>query len=64
MPIEAMFKVGWELMIPSPLQVVLDDDRLARQDVKLCLKRDDLIQPDVSGNKWRKLVYKPSARLG
>jgi 1-aminocyclopropane-1-carboxylate deaminase len=53
---EAMSKVGLEVRIPSPLQV-LDDDRLARHAVKLYLKRDDLIHPDVPGNKWRKLKY-------
>ncbi|MBV8996373.1 MAG: 1-aminocyclopropane-1-carboxylate deaminase/D-cysteine desulfhydrase [Pseudonocardiales bacterium] len=42
--------------IPSPLQVI-DDDRLARRGVRLYLKRDDLIHPDVPGNKWRKLKY-------
>ena len=51
MPGEAMYKVGLEVMVPSPLQVVVDDDRLARHDVKLYLKRDDLIHPDVPGNK-------------
>jgi len=33
------------------------DDRLARAGVRLLLKRDDLINPDVPGNKWRKLKY-------
>lgn len=44
------------MVIPSPMQVV-DDDRLARRGVRLYLKRDDLIHPDVPGNKWRKLKY-------
>jgi 1-aminocyclopropane-1-carboxylate deaminase len=56
MPGGALSKVGLKVMIPSPLQP-LDDDRLARRDVKLYLKRDDLIHPDVPGNKWRKLKY-------
>jgi 1-aminocyclopropane-1-carboxylate deaminase len=43
-------------MVPSPLQLV-DDDRLARRGVRLYLKRDDLIHPEVPGNKWRKLKY-------
>jgi 1-aminocyclopropane-1-carboxylate deaminase len=42
------------LQLPSPLQE-LHDDRLA--GVRLFLKRDDLIHPEVSGNKWRKLKY-------
>jgi 1-aminocyclopropane-1-carboxylate deaminase len=44
------------LRIPSPLQE-LYDERLARVGVRLLLKRDDLINPDVPGNKWRKLKY-------
>jgi 1-aminocyclopropane-1-carboxylate deaminase len=53
---EAMPKKELTVMIPSPLQVI-DDDRLARRGVRLYLKRDDLIHPDVPGNKWRKLKY-------
>ena len=33
----------------------LEDDRLVRLGVRLYLKRDDLIHPEVPGNKWRKL---------
>ncbi|GAA2471937.1 pyridoxal-phosphate dependent enzyme [Streptomyces thermolineatus] len=40
--------------LPSPLQEV-DDERWARHGVRLLLKRDDLIHPDLPGNKWRKL---------
>lgn len=40
----------------SPLQTItstlLDD-----ADVRLSIKRDDLIDPGISGNKWRKLKY-------
>lgn len=43
------------LRLPSPLQV-LDDDRLSSRGVRLLLKRDDLIHPDIPGNKWRKLA--------
>jgi len=42
--------------IPSPL-VLLKDDRLDDAGMTLYLKRDDLISPDISGNKWRKLKY-------
>ncbi|MFD4252510.1 1-aminocyclopropane-1-carboxylate deaminase/D-cysteine desulfhydrase [Amycolatopsis thermoflava] len=38
--------------LPSPLEE-MDDPRLG--GVRLLLKRDDLIHPEVSGNKWRKL---------
>jgi 1-aminocyclopropane-1-carboxylate deaminase len=44
------------LRIPSPVQE-LHDERLAEARVRLLLKRDDLINPDVPGNKWRKLKY-------
>jgi 1-aminocyclopropane-1-carboxylate deaminase len=44
------------LRLPSPL-VELHDDRLQRRGVRLLLKRDDLIHPDLPGNKWRKLKY-------
>jgi 1-aminocyclopropane-1-carboxylate deaminase len=42
------------VQVPSPL-TELHDERL--RDVRLYLKRDDLISPDVPGNKWRKLKY-------
>jgi 1-aminocyclopropane-1-carboxylate deaminase len=41
-------------LLPSPL-AELADDRLARLGLRLILKRDDLIHPEVPGNKWRKL---------
>ncbi|MEU8587805.1 pyridoxal-phosphate dependent enzyme [Streptomyces sp. NPDC048664] len=41
--------------LPSPLQEVTDG-RFARHGVRLLLKRDDLIHPDLIGNKWRKLA--------
>ncbi|RMI38963.1 pyridoxal-phosphate dependent enzyme [Streptomyces triticirhizae] len=41
--------------LPSPLQQ-LTDPLLERAGVTLRLKRDDLIHPDVPGNKWRKLL--------
>jgi 1-aminocyclopropane-1-carboxylate deaminase len=40
--------------IPSPI-VEIKDERL--KNVRLWMKRDDLIHPDISGNKWRKLKY-------
>ncbi|MEU5532423.1 pyridoxal-phosphate dependent enzyme [Streptomyces sp. NPDC020362] len=41
--------------LPSPLQE-LRDDRFSRLGLRLLLKRDDLIHPELIGNKWRKLV--------
>ncbi|HEX3781962.1 MAG TPA: pyridoxal-phosphate dependent enzyme [Pseudonocardiaceae bacterium] len=46
--------------LPSPL-MDLRDERLDRTAVRLYLKRDDLIHPDVPGNKWRKLKYNLTA---
>lgn len=42
--------------LPSPVEE-LRDDRLAARGVRLHLKRDDLIHPEIPGNKWRKLKY-------
>jgi 1-aminocyclopropane-1-carboxylate deaminase len=42
--------------LPSPL-TELRDDRVTRHGVRLLLKRDDLIHPEVPGNKWRKLRH-------
>ncbi|MFD5451971.1 1-aminocyclopropane-1-carboxylate deaminase/D-cysteine desulfhydrase [Streptomyces sp. NPDC003470] len=41
--------------LPSPLQEAADE-RFERRGVRLLLKRDDLIHPDLVGNKWRKLA--------
>ena len=49
-----------DLLLPSPLEE-LDDDRLTEQGVRLYLKRDDLIHPDIPGIKWRKLKYNLAA---
>ncbi|WP_308169716.1 1-aminocyclopropane-1-carboxylate deaminase/D-cysteine desulfhydrase [Acrocarpospora catenulata] len=43
-----------DLRLPSPL-VELRDARL--HDVRLWLKRDDQINPEIPGNKWRKLKH-------
>ncbi|MFH8625585.1 1-aminocyclopropane-1-carboxylate deaminase/D-cysteine desulfhydrase [Streptomyces vietnamensis] len=40
--------------LPSPLEPV-EDERFARRGLTLLLKREDLIHPDLPGNKWRKL---------
>jgi len=39
----------------------LRDDRLDAAGVRLFLKRDDLIHPELPGNKWRKLKYNLAA---
>ncbi|MEU0332606.1 pyridoxal-phosphate dependent enzyme [Streptomyces sp. NPDC006193] len=49
--------------LPSPLQEV-PDDRFARRGLRLLLKRDDLIHPELIGNKWRKLVPNIAAAGG
>lgn len=43
-------------LLPSPLQAV-SHPLLNAHDVQLWCKRDDLIHPAISGNKWRKLKY-------
>jgi 1-aminocyclopropane-1-carboxylate deaminase len=35
----------------------IDDPLLDRYEIELWIKRDDLLHPIVSGNKWRKLKY-------
>lgn len=42
--------------LPTPLQE-LADFRLHEHGVRLLLKRDDLIDPAIPGNKWRKLEH-------
>ncbi|MEX2380733.1 MAG: pyridoxal-phosphate dependent enzyme [Vicingaceae bacterium] len=42
--------------LPSPCQE-LKDSVLDKYNLSLWIKRDDLIHPHVSGNKWRKLKY-------
>lgn len=48
------------LNLPSPLTEV-HDDRLRARGIRLLLKRDDLIHPEMPGNKWRKLKYNLAA---
>ncbi len=42
--------------LPSPLEEI-NHEILKAHHVKLYIKRDDLIHPEISGNKWRKLKY-------
>lgn len=50
------------LRLPSPL-AELSDERLAARGVRLLLKRDDLIHPELTGNKWRKLELNLTAAI-
>ncbi|OCA63148.1 1-aminocyclopropane-1-carboxylate deaminase [Aeromonas piscicola] len=43
-------------MLPSPFQAI-SHPLLTAHGVTLWCKRDDLIHPTISGNKWRKLKY-------
>lgn len=56
-----MVLAPWErlassLRLPSPVEP-LSDARLRDKGVHIWLKRDDLIHPEIPGNKWRKLKY-------
>lgn len=65
MSVAASARFAASLRLPSPVEP-LDDDRLRAAGVDVWLKRDDLIHPDVPGNKWRKLKYNldEAARTG
>lgn len=45
-----------DLLLPSPV-TQLFSPLLESQQLQLFIKRDDLIHPVISGNKWRKLKY-------
>ena len=45
-----------KLQLPSPIQEI-KDSLLDEKKVRLFIKREDLIHPILSGNKWRKLKY-------
>lgn len=44
------------LSTPSPT-IELQSELLEAKSIQVFVKREDLIHPDVSGNKWRKLKY-------
>ncbi|MGW5132526.1 1-aminocyclopropane-1-carboxylate deaminase/D-cysteine desulfhydrase [Streptomyces sp. NPDC004135] len=54
---------GLRPRLPSPVQEAADD-RFDRRGVRLLLKRDDLIHPELIGNKWRKLAPNLAAADG
>lgn len=45
-----------KILAPAPLTQIADAE-FSRRQIELWLKRDDLLHPVVSGNKWRKLKY-------
>lgn len=45
-----------ELQLPSPIQEI-KSAFLEEKQVRFFIKRDDLIHPEISGNKWRKLKF-------
>lgn len=47
---------GLRLRLPSEM-VEVHDHRLKQRDIRLLLKREDLIHTELTGNKWRKLKY-------
>lgn len=49
--------------LPSPSEEVVDP-RFDRHGVRLVLKRDDLVHPELIGNKWRKLAPNLEAAAG
>lgn len=46
----------FEAVQPTPIQKI-ESKFLEKHRITLSIKRDDLIHPDISGNKWRKLKY-------
>lgn len=50
------------IQTPSSLTAI-DDQLLHDRQVRLFVKRDDLINPYISGNKWRKLKYNLEAAV-
>ncbi|MEL6390408.1 MAG: pyridoxal-phosphate dependent enzyme [Bacteroidota bacterium] len=48
--------MAYRYLLPSPLQP-LRIKRLSEAGVHIDIKRDDMIHPWISGNKWRKLKY-------
>ncbi len=52
-------------LLPRPPSALVEaaDDRFERYGVRLLLKRDDLVHPQLPGNKWRKLAPNLRAAL-
>ncbi len=47
----------FEKSYPKVPTVVIEDAVIRDAGVRLIIKREDLIHPEISGNKWRKLKY-------
>src|SRR4051812_10901603 len=52
------------LELNKPFLQEINDPLLIEKNVRLLVKRDDVIHKYVSGNKWRKLNYNIEAALG
>ena len=52
-----------KLLLPSPLKIIYDP-LFENAGIKVFAKRDDLIDSEISGNKWRKLNYNIQAADG
>jgi 1-aminocyclopropane-1-carboxylate deaminase/D-cysteine desulfhydrase-like pyridoxal-dependent ACC family enzyme len=52
-----------KLLLPSPLEK-LNDPLFNKSGIQVFAKRDDLIDAEISGNKWRKLKYNIEAAKG
>jgi 1-aminocyclopropane-1-carboxylate deaminase len=50
------YRMEIDLEIFSPIQQI-KNELFERQSIEVFIKRDDLIHPIISGNKWRKLKY-------
>ncbi len=47
-------QINKSLTLPSPLHKI-EDELFLEKKLNVFIKRDDLIHPEISGNKWRKL---------
>ncbi|MFD3489337.1 1-aminocyclopropane-1-carboxylate deaminase/D-cysteine desulfhydrase [Streptomyces sp. NPDC058690] len=63
MPCDPLDLSRLQPVLPSPLHPV-EDERFDRHGIRLLLKRDDLIHPDLPGNKWRKLAPNLASAAG
>lgn len=52
----------FDTKVTSPIARV-DSSQLINTGISLSVKREDLIHPDISGNKWRKLKYNLKAAV-
>ena len=50
------------ILLPSALQKI-EEDLFRDKELEVYIKRDDLIHPLISGNKWRKLSCKQRRQI-